>query len=154
MKQPKQVIETTDMLVSIYVFGITVLLVTYMMINLIRGVASFIQVNLAAITSGEFFEITASQDLGETKILHAIAITLVLVKAYRILIEYTKSHHINIKLLVEICIISSFIEVIFNYAGHSMEINLLFGLFGVINLFIYVFWYDKMVKIGNQKISR
>ena len=147
MKEEQKVINFTNHIVSTYVFWIIVLLVTYMMINLLRGIASFILVNIDAITSGEFFALTAAQDAGETKILHAIAVTLVLVKAYRILIEYMKSHHINIKVLVEICIISSFIEVIFNYAGHSIWLSVMFGVFGLVNLLVYVIFYEKMVKI-------
>ena len=147
MKDHPNIIKATDKIVSGYVFWITVLLITYMMINLLRWVASFILVNWNAIASGTFFEVTASQDVWETKILHAIALTLVLVKAYRILIEYTKSHHINIKLLVEICIISSFIEVIFNYAGHSLWLSVMFGVFGLANLLIYMVFYDRIKKI-------
>ena len=71
------------------------------------------------------------------EILSVITIILVLVKSFKILISYSKHHHIEIKPLVEIGIIALLMEVVFNFGAHSMEINWLFAVFGLGLLVIY-----------------
>lgn len=62
---------------------------------------------------------------------------LILVKAYRILESYAKHYHIEIVDLVEIAIIALIMEVVFNFTVHSLEINILFAVVGIILLVIY-----------------
>ena len=71
------------------------------------------------------------------EILSVVTIILVLVKSFKILVEYSKHHHIQIKDLVEIAIIALLMEVVFNFGIHSMPINYLFAAFGATLLIIY-----------------
>jgi len=71
------------------------------------------------------------------EILSVVTIILVLVKSFKILVEYSKHHHIQIKDLVEIAIIALLMEVVFNFWIHSMAINWLFAVFGSTLLVIY-----------------
>ena len=61
------------------------------------------------------------------EILSVVTIILVLVKSFKILVWYSKYHHIAIKDLVEIAIIALLMEVVFNFSIHSMAINWLFA---------------------------
>lgn len=83
------------------------------------------------------------------EILSVITIILVLVKSFKILISYSKHHHIEIKPLVEIAIIALLMEVVFNFGMHSMEINWLFAVFGLGLLVIYSTfpYFRKKVKV-------
>lgn len=79
------------------------------------------------------------------KVLNIITFILVLVKSFKILVEYSKHQHIGIKDLVEISIIALLMEVVFNFWLHSLEINILFAVFGAVLLIIYaVFPYFRM----------
>jgi uncharacterized membrane protein (DUF373 family) len=71
------------------------------------------------------------------EILSVVTIILVLVKSFKILVEYSKHHHIQIKDLVEIAIIALLMEVVFNFGIHSMSVNWLFAIFGATLLVIY-----------------
>jgi len=71
------------------------------------------------------------------EILSVVTIILVLVKSFKILVWYSKHHHIAIKDLVEIAIIALLMEVVFNFGIHSMAINWLFAVFGTALLIVY-----------------
>lgn len=71
------------------------------------------------------------------EILSVVTIILVLVKSFKILVEYSKHHHIQIRDLVEIAIIALLMEVVFNFTIHSMAINWLFAIFGTTLLIVY-----------------
>lgn len=71
------------------------------------------------------------------EILSVVTIILVLVKSFKILVEYSKHHHIQIRDLVEIAIIALLMEVVFNFTIHSMAINWLFAIFGATLLIVY-----------------
>ncbi len=72
------------------------------------------------------------------QLLNIVTFILVLVKSFKILWEYAKHQHIEIKALVEISIIALLMEVVFNFGIHSMEINWLFAVLWVTLLLIYV----------------
>ncbi|ATU05488.1 hypothetical protein BKN14_03490 [Candidatus Gracilibacteria bacterium HOT-871] len=80
------------------------------------------------------------------ELLHNIAFTIVLVKAYRILIEYWKTKHVNIKYILEIAVIAPIIiEVIFNYSSYDFNFIIFYGVFAVLSSIIYLFFYEKLV---------
>jgi uncharacterized membrane protein (DUF373 family) len=86
------------------------------------------------------------------EILSVVTIILVLVKSFKILVEYSKHHHIQIKDLVEIAIIALLMEVVFNFTIHSMAINWLFAIFGATLLVIYaMFPYFRGEKLHKTK---
>lgn len=78
--------------------------------------------------------------------IHDMVFILVLVKIYRLLIAYLQFHHVGIKYIVEISIIAPAIEIIFASDNHSLLNLTLLGIFGLGNLLVYIFFYDKISK--------
>lgn len=85
-----------------------------------------------------------------THIVHDIVYIVVLVKAYRILIAYLQNHHISIKYIVEISIISSSIEIIFASETHEMWKVIIMMIYGLVSLFLYLFFYKKLMEIDSD----
>lgn len=140
--------------VSFYALGVAVVLVIYMLSTFAFGTwnffAQFGEI-LEVISGGEISDShTEARHAIETNILHFIAFTIVLIKAYRILISYAQSQHINIKYLVEIAIIAPAIEILFNSHTYHLEVLILFGAFGIANLIVYVWKFDQFKKIAKD----
>ena len=142
--------------VSGYIYFVAFLLVLYMMSSLVTGILG-VGASLLDISSSARGILSAPErgDL-ELRLLHTITFTFVLVKAYRILISYARTHNINIKLLIEIAIIAPTIEIIFNIKNHSFEVIALLALFAFANLLAYLFFYKtiKLVSSDYEKQCR
>ena len=65
-------------------------------------------------------------------------------KAYRVLVEYMRYHHIDIKFMVEISIIASVLELLFNYRNYEMEMLYVFATLAITFLGFYVFGYKSL----------
>lgn len=78
--------------------------------------------------------------------LHNIAVLLILMKAYRILVEYMRYHHIDIKFMVEIGIIAVILELLFNSKQYTGDMQIVLAAMGVAFLAIYAFRYDTLTK--------
>lgn len=77
--------------------------------------------------------------------LHTIALLIVLMKAYRILVEYMRWYHIDIKYMMEIGIIASVLELMFNYQSYSPDMRYIFLGIAVSFAAIYAFRHDTLV---------
>lgn len=86
-------------------------------------------------------------------LLHDIAFTIVLVKAYIILMEYAKTKHINLKYILEIAIISPIVEIVFNYSSYKFEMIILFWILAIIFSIVYLFFYEKLQKVEEDYIE-
>lgn len=85
--------------------------------------------------------------------LHNVAVLLILMKAYRVLVEYMRHHHIDIKFMMEIAIIASVLELVFNFAAYSIEMRyILLGL-AVAFAGIYVFGYKSLKQASKDSQS-
>lgn len=80
-------------------------------------------------------------DTYSRRALHAIAEILILIKAYRILVSYLRTHHISVEYIVEISIIASAIELLFASEMHSVYTQIIFAGFGLSNLVIYLYFF-------------
>jgi len=78
--------------------------------------------------------------------LHTIALLIILMKAYRILVEYMRYYHINIKYMLEIGIIASVLELLFNYQSYSTDMLYIFLGLSVSFSFIYAFKHETLLK--------
>lgn len=78
--------------------------------------------------------------------LHTIALLIVLMKAYRILVEYMRWYHVDIKYMMEIGIIASVLELMFNYQSYSPDMRYIFLGIAVSFAAIYAFRHDTLVK--------
>lgn len=137
-------IYTLMWLVALYVLYMTLFLV-YKVISVIYIHVSYLSdFSEAGLTKASQMSITLTEE-----ILSVVTIILVLVKSFKILISYSKHHHIEIKPLVEIAIIALLMEVVFNFWAHSMAINWLFAVFGLGLLVIYASfpYFRRKVKV-------
>jgi hypothetical protein len=145
--------EVMNYIVSGYVYFVAFMLVLFMVSSLVTGVLGLLTglSDLSISTKG----VLSSSELTslELKLLHTIAFTIVLVKAYKILIAYAETRHINIKFLVEIAIIAPTIELIFNTRNYPLEVNVLFASFAFLNLVAYLYFY-KTIKIVSNDYER
>jgi len=82
--------------------------------------------------------------------LHTIALLIILMKAYRILVEYMRFYHINIKYMIEIGIIASVLELLFNYQSYSTDMLYIFLGLAVAFSFIYAFRHEVLLKAAKD----
>jgi hypothetical protein len=80
-----------------------------------------------------------------TEFLHTIALLIILMKAYRVLVEYMRWYHVDIKYMMEIGIIASVLELLFNYQSYSIEMRYVFLGIAVSFSAIYAFRHDTLV---------
>ena len=85
-----------------------------------------------------------------TDTLKFVSLIIILVKAYHLLYFYMISHHVSVRYIVEISIIAPAVELIFVPNGRSMEVNILYAIFGITNLIIYMIFYHKLHQIDND----
>tara|TARA_B100000745_G_scaffold282408_1_gene215725 strand:+ start:174 stop:656 length:483 start_codon:yes stop_codon:yes gene_type:complete len=78
--------------------------------------------------------------------LHNIAVLLILMKAYRILVEYMRYHHIDIKFMVEIGIIAGVLELLFNSKQYTEDMQIILAAMSILFLAVYAFRYDALSK--------
>lgn len=151
IKRISKIVETS---VSAFAFLMAIGVVIYMLLafglemwNFFVDLPHVLSIMTAADYSAESM---AKRHYIEIAILHTVAFAVLLIKVYRILISYAKTQHLNIKFLVEIAIIASAIEILFNSHSYSYTMLAIFGVFGIANLIIYVWKFEEFKKIGND----
>jgi uncharacterized membrane protein (DUF373 family) len=149
MKRESLAAQIMNYMVSGYVYFVAFTLVLYMVTSLVTGVWSVVT-GLLDISSSAKALASAERTALELNLLHTIAFTIVLVKAYKILISYAQTRHINIKFLIEIAIIAPTIEIIFNSRNYSIELNVLFASFAILNLVAYLFFYSTIKHVSGD----
>ncbi len=135
-------------MVSSYVYFVALTLVLYMVSTLVTGVLGLASGLMSLSLSAHSILTSPERSSLELELLHTIAFTIVLVKAYKILIAYAETRHINIKYLSEIAIIAPTIELIFNARNYSFEINALFATFAFLNLLAYLYFYHTLKAVS------
>jgi len=153
MKRDNIVSEIMNYIVSGYVYFVALTLVLYMVSSLVTGVLGLVTGLLDVATSTRDLLAAPERTGLELDLLHTIAFTIVLVKAYKILIAYAHTRHINLKFLIEIAIIAPTIEILFNARNYSIDVMALFGLFAFLNLIAYLFFY-KTIKHVSEDYER
>lgn len=140
-----------DFAVSGYVYFVAFTLVVYMIGTLVTGVYDML-LNVATLSTQPSFDIASSvsRTTLELGLLHTIAFTIVLVKAYKILISYAETQHINLKFLVEIAIIAPTIELLFNSQSYALSVNIVFAAFALCNLMLYLYFYKLLKKVSDD----
>lgn len=139
-----------NFIVSSYVYFVAFMLVLYMVSSLVAGVFNLATGLLDLASSPKGIIASPGRTALELGLLHTMAFTIVLVKAYKILITYAETRHINIKFMVEISIIGPTIELIFNSRNYPFEINVLFASFAFLNLIAYLFFYKTLKKVNED----
>lgn len=156
MERDNLVAEIMNYIVSGYVYFVAFTLVLYMVSSLVTGVLGLVTGLLDIATSAKDLLAAPERTGLELELLHTIAFTIVLVKAYKILIAYAHTRHINLKFLIEIAIIAPTIEIIFNVRNYSIHTMGLFALFAFANLVAYLYFYKtiKHVSLDYEKESK
>lgn len=130
-------------------------LVVYMLVVIVTGTidVATLMLDTVLLDPGERQHIFNGLN---AEFLHNVAVLLILMKAYRILVEYMRYHHIDIKYMVEIAIIACVLELLFNYSEYSQDMRLVLLGLCVSFLAIYAFRYDalsKAVKDTQEKVT-
>jgi uncharacterized membrane protein (DUF373 family) len=153
MKKESFLAEIMNYIVSGYVYFVAFTLVVYMVSSLIAGVITMVT-GMLDISSSARIILSAPEHLAlEHDLLHKIAFTIVLVKAYKILIAYAQTRNISIKYILEMAIVAPTIELVFNVRNYSMEVSILFACFAFANLIAYLFFY-KTIKTVNVDFGK
>lgn len=136
--------------VSLYVFIAAIALVIFMMYLTLTEFGAFIDTlwNTQALESSAR---SVANQLIRTEFLHTIANIVILVKAYKILISYAKTHHVNPKYLIEIAIIGSVLELLFNYKEYTPHMQTLFLVLALGSMTLYVWKHDLFAQKTLQK---
>jgi uncharacterized membrane protein (DUF373 family) len=153
MQKESLVAYIMNFVVSGYVYFVVLILVLYMVSSLVAGVFNLATGLLDLASSARGIISSPERTALELNLLHTIAFTIVLVKAYKILIAYAETRHINIKFLVEIAIIAPTIELIFNTRDYALETNILFASFALANLVAYLFFYKTLKKASDDYLK-
>ncbi len=150
MKRESLIAEIMNYIVSGYVYFVALTLVFYMVSSLVTGVLG-VATGLMDISSSAKVILNAPErSLLELDLLHTIAFTIVLVKAYKILISYAQNRHVSIKYLIEIAIIAPTIELVFNSTKYPIEANVLFAVFAFANLIAYLHFYATIKHVSTD----
>lgn len=153
MQRESLLASMMNYIVSSYVYFVALTLVLYMVSTLIAGVLAVVSGLMDLSLSAQSILASPERSTLELELLHTIAFTIVLVKAYKILISYAETRHINIKFLAEIAIIAPTIELIFNARSYSFESNILFAVFAFMNLAAYLFFYNTIKLVDTDYVK-
>lgn len=108
---------------------------------------------LYGLLSGELLSIER-MDAFSPRALHSIAEVIVLIKAYRVLVSYVRTHHVSVEYIVEISIIASAVELLFALDTHSLSANVVLAIYGLTNLFLYLYYFGPHHDMHMQKAVR
>ncbi|OQK17197.1 hypothetical protein AU255_04705 [Methyloprofundus sedimenti] len=67
---------------------------------------------------------------------------IIMVKAYKVLVSYTKYQHVSICYVAELVIITCFLEFIFEQDVVDKQIRMILGAVGLGCLFLYLYFYQ------------
>lgn len=150
MKRDSLIAEIMNYIVSGYVYFVAFTLVFYMVTSLVTGVLEVYSGLMDISSSMKAILAAPERSKLEIELLHTIAFTIVLVKAYKILVSYAQKRHVSIKYLVEISIIAPTIEIVFNSQKYPIEFNIMFGVFAFANLIAYLHFYPTIKHVSND----
>lgn len=128
--------------------------------KIVRGIDHFVSllillvmigvVTFAAYESVNLFQ--SIRGLDPKEVLRTVALIIILVKAYRVLVFYMRSHHVSVRYVVAISIIAPSVEIIFTPENRSIEMNVLYAAFAIANLIVYLKYY-KQLDLIDEDIS-
>lgn len=141
-----------DKIVNLCTYGVILSIVGYMFARLLKSFAIIFAAIVQSVSLGNS-ESVAEGVVAPEGVIHAVPITIILVKAYKILLEYAKTQHVNIKYVLEIAITAPVVEIVFNFSEYNdMQLYFMGGLTVLMSL-VYLYFYDtlKQVEIDYAK---
>lgn len=130
-----------DRVVNLCTYGVILSLVGYMIARILKSFIQIFEAIFSGVSSGGIRTFSAPEDA-----LHTVPITIILVKAYKLLLEYAKTQHVNIKYVLEIAITAPVVEIMFNFTGYSYHELIFMGSFCVVMTVIYLYFYETIKK--------
>lgn len=85
--------------------------------------------------------------------LHGVALIILLVKAYKIVMSYADDHHIDIRYMVEIAIIGSILELLFNADYYTVTMQIVLVVLGLGSAVIYHIFYPFTIKETESELQ-
>lgn len=146
-KVKKKIDNSFEKIVELYIYWAIIWLISYMVSTLFIKFYNFIDRTFINVETSETTKEMLSMETLQHQLLHNIAFTIVLVKAYKILMEYAEKKHINIKYTLEIAIIAPVVEVVFNYSSYEFQMLIFYWVFSVIMSIIYLAFYWNLRKV-------
>lgn len=148
-------VRVLNFCVSFVAFITASALVLFMLVGFVTGIYDIVLIMMDTVFMDPI-ERREIFDAVNTQFLHTIAVLIILMKAYRILVEYMRYHHIDIKYIVEIGIIACVLELLFNYGDYTEDMRLILLGLGIGFLAIYAFRYDALKKAmeDTQKMAQ
>ncbi len=131
--------------ISFVAFVTALALVVYMLIAFVSGM---FDVSLLMFDT-VFLEPSERQAIFNTingDFLHNVAVLIVLMKAYRILVEYMRFRHIDMKFMLEIGIIACILELLFNSVTYTEHMQMVLAGLALGLVAVYAFKYETFVK--------
>lgn len=132
----EKITHWVDKLISLIILLVTLRLVLYMLSNL--------YISAQRIASGNMW--LAGHD---AEMLDWIVFFIIMIKAYKVLVSYTKHQHINIRYVTELVIITCFLEFIFEQ-DLPEHIRMILGAVGMGSLFLYLYFYQTFKEIDKD----
>jgi len=131
--------------ISFVAFITALALVVYMLMAFVTGMfdVAMVMFDTVFLDSAERQEVV---QVLNADFLHNVAILLILMKAYRILVEYMRHHHIDIRYMIEIGIIACILELLFNSEKYTETMQWVLALMAVAFLVMYSFRYDTLTQ--------
>ena len=137
----EKVIKKLNIVVSGFLVVIAISLVIFMVVQL-----GFIIIDLWHNIHLAFYtnptEMFSTITHLSVKYLHIIALMILLVKAYKIVTSYADDHHVDIRYMIEIAIIGSILELLFNASGYTPIMQIVFTVLALGSAVIYHYWYS------------
>lgn len=101
----------------------------------------------------EFYKLYLAElgSLTAEEVLYTVSLTVIFVKAYKMLQYYLDHHHISVKYIVEISIIAPVVEIIFAPDARSLSMNILFAVISIAMLIVYLVFYDKLARVDEKE---
>lgn len=137
-----------DKIVNLCTYGVILSLVGYMIARILKSFFQIFSAFFTGMANGGIMSFAAPEEA-----IHTVPITIILIKAYKLLLEYAKTQHVNIKYVLEIAITAPVVEIIFNFHGYSIQELTFLGIFMVITAVIYLYFYPR-IKEGELDYSK
>lgn len=128
-------------IIRLHAYAAATFLLIYMIGTIVFSFVDLVQ---------DFEKFVNPMDSSESKntiryeILHSLAFIIVLYKAYSIIIYYAKDMHVNIKFIIEIAIIGSVVELIFNYKYLSDVLIASYTTVFISASIVYLYFYETL----------
>ncbi|MCD5390220.1 MAG: hypothetical protein LR005_02475 [Candidatus Pacebacteria bacterium] len=136
-----KIAKLLDKSVSIFLLIASISLILFMVLKVSTEFIDFTNYAVKILSS----DVSARGDLMEfftAKHLHGVTLIILLVKAYKILMSYAEDHHIDIRYIIEIAVIGSVLELLFNSSDYSHVMQVIFLILGLGGALIYHKYYQ------------